>query len=131
MINIVIPMAGMGSRFAVAGYADPKPLIPINGVPMVKVVISNLRPKFEHRFIFICQNEHIEAYSLTDRLSAWAPGCKVVGLDGLTDGAACSVLAARQYIDNDSPLMIANSDQYIDIDINMYLEKIEAQCESL
>jgi len=127
MLNIVIPMAGAGSRFAAAGYKDPKPLIPINGVPMIKVVVNNLRPKSEHRFIFICQQAHIEAYGLIDKLSAWAPGCEVIGLNGLTNGAACTVLEAKQYIDNDAPLMIANSDQYVDIDINDYLEYIETK----
>ena len=55
MLNIVIPMAGAGSRFADAGYKDPKPLIPIHGRPMIQVVIENLTPAVPHRFIFICQ----------------------------------------------------------------------------
>lgn len=59
MLNIVVPMAGAGSRFAVAGYADPKPLIPVHSVPMIKVVIDNLTPACEHRFIFICQAAHV------------------------------------------------------------------------
>ena len=44
MLNIVVPMAGAGSRFAVAGYAAPKPLIPVHSVPIIKVVIDNLTP---------------------------------------------------------------------------------------
>lgn len=122
MLNIVIPMAGRGSRFAQAGYTDPKPLIPVNGMPMIQLVINNLRPSREHRYIFICQASHIEAYGLTERLQAWAPGCVVIGLDGVTEGAACTVLAAREHIDSDAPLMIANSDQYIDVDIDDYLK---------
>lgn len=121
MLNIVIPMAGLGSRFAKAGYRDPKPLIPVHGVPMVKVVIDNLRPAQPHRFIFICQRQHAEAYHLQEKLTHWAPGCAVVMLDGLTEGAACSVLAAKEFINNDDALMIANSDQYIDIVIDDYL----------
>jgi dTDP-glucose pyrophosphorylase len=125
MLNIVIPMAGAGSRFAVAGYSDPKPLIPIHGIPMIRVVIENLRPTQAHQFIFICQRAHVQAYQLDVQLEAWAPGCKLVQLDGLTEGAACTVLAARQFIDNADGLMIANSDQYIDADIDAYLEKIK------
>lgn len=127
MLNIVIPMAGAGSRFAQAGYTDPKPLIPVNGTPMIKLVIENLRPRCAHRFIFVCQSAHIEAYELRDKLSAWAPGCAIIGLDGLTQGAACTVLAARELIDSDSALMIANSDQYIDVDINDYLASLSGR----
>lgn len=125
MLNIVIPMAGAGSRFAKAGYVDPKPLIKIHGIPMIRVVIENLRPKCEHRFIFIVQREHAGRYELQEKLARWAPGSVVIELDGITDGAACTVLAAKEYICNSSPLMIANSDQYVDCDINDYLAKID------
>jgi dTDP-glucose pyrophosphorylase len=121
LLNIVIPMAGAGSRFAKNGYKDPKPLILVHGVPMIKLVIDNLCPTAHHRFIFICQNAHIAAYGLREKLASWAPGSIVIGIDGVTDGAACTVLAAKQYIDNGDALMIANSDQYVDVDINAYL----------
>lgn len=114
MLNIVVPMAGRGSRFAVAGYADPKPLIPVHGTPMIQLVIENLRPPVEHRFVFVCQREHIEAYELDRLLPQWAPGCVVVAIDGVTEGAACTVLTAREHVDSDDQLIIANSDQYVD-----------------
>lgn len=122
MLNIVIPMAGAGSRFAVAGYKDPKPLIPIHGVPMIRLIIENLKPSISHRFIFICQREHVLAYGLKDKLGDWAPGCEILELDGLTKGAACTVLKAKSLINSDHPLMIANSDQYVDIAIDNYLD---------
>ncbi len=122
MLNIVIPMAGLGSRFAKAGYTIPKPLIPVHGVPMIRLVIENVRPPSPHRFIFICQRAHDATYGLTEQLSAWAPGCGIVLLDGLTEGAACTVLTARDIIDPDAPMMIANSDQYVDIDIDPYVD---------
>jgi len=117
-------MAGAGSRFAKAGYREPKPLIPIRGVTMINMVINNLRPKMDHRFIFICQQSHIEAYGLKEKLSSWAIKCEIIGLNGITEGSACTVLAARNYIDNQDPLMIANSDQYVDVDINNYLQTL-------
>lgn len=120
-LNIVIPMAGAGSRFSVAGYKHPKPLIPINGVPMIRLVINNLRPRIGHRFIFICQQTHIEAYGLEEKLTAWAPEIELISLPNLTEGAACTVLAAEHLINDDTPLMIANSDQYIDANIDTYL----------
>lgn len=122
MLNIVIPMAGAGSRFAKAGYTDPKPLIPVMGIPMIRLVIENLRPSTAHRFIFICQQSHIDAYGLKSKLSAWAPGCEIIGIDGMTEGAACTVLKAKHLIDSDDALMIANSDQYVGVVIDDYLE---------
>lgn len=125
MLNIVIPMAGAGSRFAKRGYAQPKPLIPVNGVPMIQVVINNLKPEREHRFIFICQQTHVAKYKLDEKLPLWAPGCKIIGLNGLTEGAACTVLEAKDFINNNEELMIANSDQYVDISIDAYLRKMD------
>ncbi|MCJ2033221.1 glycosyltransferase family 2 protein [Methylobacterium sp. J-068] len=119
-MTIVIPMAGRGSRFAVAGYKDPKPLIPVKGVPMIRLVIENLRPSRPHRFVFICQRDHVADYKLAELLPTWAPGCAIVELDGITEGAACTVLAAADEI-SDAPLMIANSDQYVDVAIDDYL----------
>lgn len=87
---------------------------------MIRRVIDNLRPSRPHRFIFICQAEHVARFDLEDQLEAWAPDCEIVRLDGVTEGAACSILAARDLFDS-GPLMIANSDQYIEEDIDAYL----------
>lgn len=127
MLNIVIPMAGAGSRFQKAGHTLPKPLIPVNGVPMIRVVIENLKPSTPHRFIFICQKTHVAEYDLHPKLSAWAPGSEVVTVEGLTEGAACTVLVAENLINSDEPLMIANSDQYVDVNIDSYLRVIDEQ----
>jgi len=119
-------MAGAGSRFGKAGYKDPKPLIPIHGIPMIQVVIENLKPDASHRFIFICQKEHVKAYGLADKFKKWAPDSVLIELEGITEGAACTVLAAQSLINSNEPLMIANSDQYVDADIDHYLNKIAA-----
>jgi dTDP-glucose pyrophosphorylase len=124
MLNIVVPMAGAGKRFATAGYADPKPLIKVHGVPMIKLVVDNLKIRGAHRFIFVCQKAHVEAYDLGKVLSEWAPGAVVVTVDGLTAGAAVTVLAARAHIDNDDMLTIANSDQWVDASIDAYHESL-------
>lgn len=130
MLNIVIPMAGRGSRFANAGYKIPKPLIDVNGRPMIEWVTENIRPKCEHRFIYICQQEHLEKYNLADLLNRLAPGCQIVTVDHITEGAACTVLLAEKYIDNDDPMMMANSDQYVDTDINAYIAE-QKDCDGL
>lgn len=125
MINIVIPMAGHGSRFSKAGYKDPKPLISVNGKPMIELVINNLKPSKPHCFIFICQSEHLSHYPLRSLLEEKAPGCKIIEVSQVTDGAACTVLLAKELINNQNQLMIANCDQYIDVEINQYLALLD------
>ena len=125
MLNIVIPMAGRGSRFAEAGYEMPKPLIDVHGKYMIEVVTNNVRPKCPHRFIYLCLQEHLDKYGVAQKLEAISPGCIIVPVDSVTEGAACTVLLAEQYIDSEDPLMTANSDQFIDYDINAYLDKMK------
>jgi NDP-sugar pyrophosphorylase family protein len=125
MLNIVIPMAGRGSRFAAAGFQLPKPLISVHGKPMIQVVVENLVPACPRRFIFVCQNEHIKHYNLTEKLRSFAGNnAEIIGIDGITEGQVCTVLKAKDFIDNNDPLMTANADQYIDFDINNYLDYI-------
>lgn len=131
MLNIVIPMAGRGSRFVKEGYTIPKPLIPVHGKPMIQLVINNLKPAMEHRFIFLCLKEHIDQYQIDKKLKEFAPGCKVIIVDTVTEGAACTVLLAKNYINNDDPLMIANSDQWVDLDINKYLVAMKSDFDGL
>jgi dTDP-glucose pyrophosphorylase len=125
MMNIVIPMAGHGSRFSKAGYKDPKPLIPVLGQPMIELVIKNLTPSIPHRFIFICQAEHLIQYPLCPLLKKIAPGCEVIEVNEVTQGAACTVLLAKHFINNTNPLMIANCDQYVDVHIDDYLNALD------
>jgi NDP-sugar pyrophosphorylase family protein len=121
-INVVVPMAGAGSRFVKAGFKDPKPLINIHNKHMIEVVINNLKPKsYEATFIFVCQRAHFEKYNLDELFRKCCSKYEVVCIDGVTEGAACTVLKAKEYIDNDIPLMIANSDQWCDFDIDSYL----------
>ena len=110
-MNILIPMAGAGSRFEKAGYTFPKPLIDVAGQPMIQKVIKNLN--LQGRYIFLVQKAHYEKYDLENLLNLIAPNCKIVQIEGLTEGAACTVLKAQELIDNDEPLIIANADQYI------------------
>lgn len=115
-LNVLIPMAGAGSRFAQAGYTFPKPLIEVRGKPMIQVVVENLN--IEANYIFLVQREHYETYNLKYLLNLIAPGCKIVQVDGLTEGAACTTLLAKEHIDNDAPLVMANSDQFVEWNSN-------------
>ena len=115
-LNILIPMAGRGSRFADKGYVFPKPLVEIKGKPMIQLVIENLN--IDANYIFIVQKEHVEKYNIKQMLEILKPGCAVIELDEVTEGAAVTTLLAKEFIDNDSPLLLANSDQYIEWDSN-------------
>ena len=126
MINIVLPIAGRGSRFVQAGYALPKPLIPVNGRPMIELVTENVRPNQPHQFIYLCLQEHLDETDMQSVLRRVSPGCEIVPVRQVTEGAACTVLLARDFIDNDVPLMLANSDQYVDIAIDDYLAAMES-----
>lgn len=119
MVNIVIPAAGLGSRFSKAGYTMPKPLIEVNGKPMLQVVVENIGIK--GRYIFIVQKEHYERYNMKYVLNLIAPNCEIVITEGVTEGAACSILLAKEFINNGDPLIIANSDQYLEWDAYKFL----------
>ena len=110
-MNIVVPMAGAGSRFEKAGYSFPKPLIEVKGQPMIAKVVENL--DLQGTYIFLVQKAHYDQYNLESLLKMIAPGCKIGQIDGVTEGAACTVLKAKEFIDNDEQLIIANSDQWI------------------
>jgi dTDP-glucose pyrophosphorylase len=115
-MNVLIPMAGAGSRFAQAGYTFPKPLIEVEGKPMIEVVVNNLN--IEAHYIFIVQKDHYEKYNLKYLLNLIAPNCDIVQVNGITEGAACTTLLAKEFINNNDPLIIANSDQYIEWNSN-------------
>ena len=92
-MNILIPMAGAGSRFEKAGYTFPKPLIDVAGQPMIQTVIENLN--LQGKYIFLVRKEHYEKYDLKNLLNLITPNCEIIQIEGLTEGAACTVLKAQ------------------------------------
>ena len=119
-INVVIPMAGLGSRFSSEGYAKPKPFIDVMGEPMIVRVLNNLAIP-DAFYYLIAREEHlIQEAELVKKIEEQYP-VKFIGIGQLTEGTVCTVLFARQYINNDIPLLIANSDQIIDTDINEFI----------
>jgi len=120
-MKILIPMAGEGSRFVKEGYTFPKPLIDVNGKPMIQTVVENL--DFNADYIFIVRTSHLDKYEgLSSTLSTITNGrCTIVTTDKLTEGAACTALLAKEFINNDDDLLIANSDQFIEYKIKNFL----------
>jgi len=92
---------------------------------MIRLVIHNLKCSQDHQFIFICLKKHIDDDKIDARLKEWVPNCKIIPIDQVTEGAACTVLLAEELINNDDPMMIANSDQWVDASIDDYLKAME------
>lgn len=121
MLKIVVPMGGEGRRFAESGYSFPKPLIEIDGRPMIELVVRNLAPREPHEFVFVCRQEHLQQYALADVLKLVAPGCSVIPMRGATGGALCSVLLAMDYLAPDRELLVSNADQIVDMSVDEFL----------
>ncbi len=115
-INIVIPMAGLGSRFANVGYEKPKPFIDVDGKSMIVRVLDNLNYP-DANYILIARKEHLQKEKELVGKIENEYNAKFIGIDKLTEGTACTVLYARKYINNEFPLLIANSDQIVDMSI--------------
>jgi NDP-sugar pyrophosphorylase family protein len=120
MINVVIPMAGLGSRFSSAGYKKPKPFIDVDGAPMVVRVLENLALK-EANYILIGRKEHLINEQDTVEAIKYKYNANFVTVETLTEGTACTILLAEEHIKDDEPILIANSDQIVDLDINEFV----------
>jgi len=137
-MNIVIPIAGRGSRFLIESdrkpeYKQPKPIIKIAGHEMVKWAISSLPIKPNDKLIFIVLKSHVDEYQIDKRLKdIYGESIKIVIVDKVTEGAACTAMLAKEYIDNDEPLLITDSDHYIDGDtVIREIEKYSGKIDGL
>lgn len=111
MINIVIPMAGAGSRFQIAGYDLPKPFIDVNGKMMIEHVLDGLIiPDATYTLVIqrAFQNEHADKLDLL----AKKYGVRFVAVEKLTQGASCTALATHELINNDEMVIFADSDNF-------------------
>lgn len=124
-MNILIPAAGSGSRFKEQGYLLPKPMIEVRGKPMIQHVIESLN--LDGRYIFLVQREHCEKFGFASVLKSIVPDCIVLPVNGVTQGAACTSLLAESFINNENPLVIANSDQFIKYDSKEFMESFMYQ----
>ena len=118
-IKVLIPMAGEGSRFKNAGYKEIKPMIKVNNKTMIEIVVSNIG--IDAEYIFIVKKEDEDLYGITEFISKHVKQSKIIVQDGKLPGAVSSSLLARDLIDTDDHLVIANIDQYIDDDIDLVI----------
>lgn len=126
MINILIPMAGAGSRFSQAGYIKPKPFIDVAGKPMIVRVLENLAMP-EANYILIARADHLLKEAELVKEIEQNFNATFVTVDELTEGTACTVLFARHLFNSDTPLLIANSDQVVDFKVNDFIDDMVAR----
>lgn len=126
MLNIVIPMAGAGSRFVQAGYLKPKPFIDVCGKMMIERVLDNLKMD-GCRFIIIARAEHLSSEKESVGKLQEKYNCHVLSTNKLTEGAACTILLSSWKINNEDPLLLANSDQIVESDLNLFIKDSEAR----
>lgn len=124
--NLVIPMAGHGSRFADEGYTNPKPFIDVNGQPMIARVVESLGLQAYAKHIFICRDEHLTP-ERTDLLKSLAHDVEIIVIDHVTRGAAETVLLAKDAYNTDGELFIVNSDQLIEWNMLAFQQRMKEQ----
>jgi NDP-sugar pyrophosphorylase family protein len=123
VINIAVPMAGLGSRFTGSENGLPKPLIEVRpGKRMIEYAIDYLTLPEPHRFIFICLGEHDRAYNLKGFFRSKTSGHEVIVSERQTAGPAASALLAERFIENDEELLVAYCDMFLTIDMVQFLE---------
>ncbi len=124
MIQLVIPMAGLGSRFLAEGYKTPKPLISIHGVEMYKIVLSNLLDALVSRVVIICPKS-FDMKKLEPSLEiATSSEVGIIDIDYLTTGPATTAYISKELLDPDLPLVIANSDQFVDFQVSNFYQHL-------
>ena len=127
-MQIIIGMAGAGRRFANSGYTIPKPLCRVGNTTMIQKAVDSLG--IEGKYIFVVLHEHLLEYKwLEGHLASLAKYVTIVKLDEITDGAACTLLRAKQYIDNDEPLISINSDQVLHWNSSEFITKCKQEPE--
>jgi len=123
-MRILIPMAGVGSRFQESGYDLPKPLIDTLGKPMVQRVVESI--DIDAEYIYVVQSSHFQDYGLHSILNGITPDCRIVQIEGTTEGAACTTLLAKELINNSDSLLIVNSDNVFEWDSNSFVYEMSS-----
>lgn len=117
-MQIVVPAAGYGRRFKEKGYVDPKPLIPVLGKPLIKWSTDGILGVSHLTYYILVLQEHIDMFHIDRTLKILYPGATIIPVPTVTDGAACTVLLAKEYVDNDDEMAIVNCDNLFCIDMS-------------
>ena len=131
-MNIVIPMAGRGTRLADWQKNTPKPFISVAGKPMILWAIESLQGITASRLILVALSEHERLFGLKNLIRPLITSThEFVFLENVTEGQLCTVLAARKWIDTDEDLLIASSDTYVRSNISNDIKNQPTDCKGL
>lgn len=123
--QLLVPMAGLGNRFVTAGYRTLKPMLPVHGMPLIELVLRNLGAKQASKVIVVIKKEDNLFEAVMKISEKIGINIEIFQLDKLSDGPADTCHAARGSLDMGQPLVIANSDQYLDAPITEYFKELE------
>jgi dTDP-glucose pyrophosphorylase len=127
-MNIILPMAGRGSRFVEKGFTIPKPLINVEGKPMFAWALETIKDLSYDKLIVISLKEHKEYFKAEEVIKQYAPAnTEIIFLDDVTEGQLCTVLAAKDHINNDNDLLIISADTIVKSDLHKQLLSEETQ----
>ena len=131
-MQIIVPMAGRGSRFAEKGIGVPKPLIPVGGRLMVEWALESLVDVSYSRLIFIALEEHDRDFDVTHLLMGLGkPNTEVILIPDVTEGQLCTVLAAREWINEDEDILICSADTYVYSGLAHDIAGKEQECQGI
>lgn len=118
-MNIIFGLCGQGKRFRDKGYNVPKYLIDVRGQPMLYHAVKTL--KIPGKVHFVVRQEHLDAHKDLEKFLLTL-GDSIIVSPGETEGAAQSLLLAKNHIDHNEPLISVNCDQYLDWDSGKFLD---------
>jgi dTDP-glucose pyrophosphorylase len=124
-VTLIIPAAGIGRRFKVAGFNSPKPLIQVKGTPMIMWVLHNFDLTDQDEVIIIQQSKHELDLQLNEHLKNVKAAIKFVNLDSVTSGPAKTVITAASHVNKENAVIVANSDQYVSRGLKEFVREIK------
>jgi dTDP-glucose pyrophosphorylase len=125
-IQLVIPAAGLGSRFASVGISTPKPLIDVFDLPMIAWVIGNFSLTDLDKIIIITRPELELKENLYPFLTKLRCEVEFIYVSHVTQGPAISVALAEQSLDMNQALIVANSDQYVSANLTHFVDEVRS-----
>ncbi|MFA3760742.1 hypothetical protein [Yersinia sp. 2466 StPb PI] len=126
MINLIVPMAGRGSRFSKKGYILPKPLVELKNKPFFWWAIESVKRSIEiKQLVCVVLKEHVVQHNIINRVKFYYPEVEFVILDSVTDGALDTALCGLDIINNSLPVLVNDCDQAFEINgLNEYINNL-------
>jgi len=123
-MNIIITMAGVGSRFKKVGYTVPKYMIEVKGKTLFEwsmLSLSDFNRQENVKYIFIVRKEDdSKQFISNEAIKMGISNFNILEIEYLTDGQATSALLAQKYWDENDEMIVYNIDTYVEADVMKY-----------